>query len=67
MKDLSYDYIIFKPMAEINSSSTARAAEFPGGARPYASDVSYGPYGAPVSDAGISLGNTGPFEGVDSR
>jgi|GEM_PF-1126014 len=44
-----------------------RADQFPGGARPYASDVSYGPYGSPVSNAGISLGNPGPFEGVDSR
>ena len=47
--------------------ATPRAAGFPDGARPYASDVSYGPYGTPVSNAGISLGNTGPFEGVDTH
>ncbi|WP_067668823.1 DUF2567 domain-containing protein [Nocardia miyunensis] len=33
---------------------------------PCAPDISYGPYGTPVS-TGISLGHTGPFEGADSR
>ncbi len=42
--------------------------ENPGGARPYASDVSYGPYGTPVSGSTpITLGNSGPFQDVDSR
>ncbi|WP_216898026.1 DUF2567 domain-containing protein [Nocardia alni] len=42
--------------------------ESPDGARPYASNVSYGPYSPPGSDgaSGTSLGR-GPFEGADSR
>ncbi|MGF6881131.1 hypothetical protein ABIA39_001011 [Nocardia sp. GAS34] len=47
--------------------ATPRAAESPDGARPYASEVSYGPYGTPVSSVGASFGNTGPFEGVESH
>lgn len=47
--------------------ATPHPTEFPNGARPYASDVTFGPYRTPVSSAGISLGNTGPFEGVDTH
>lgn len=38
----------------------------PPAVRPHTSDISYGPYGTPVSE-GISLGQSGPFEGADSR
>jgi hypothetical protein len=44
-----------------------RPGESADGARPYASDVSYGPYGTLVSNAasGSALGRTGSFEGAD--
>ncbi|MBF6330091.1 DUF2567 domain-containing protein [Nocardia transvalensis] len=35
------------------------------GARPYASDVTYGPYGTPASN-GAALGRTTPFQDADS-
>ncbi len=35
--------------------------------RPYTSEISYGPYGTPLSNNSVSLGHTGPFEGADSR
>ncbi|RDI49758.1 DUF2567 domain-containing protein [Nocardia mexicana] len=43
-------------------SGAGSTGESPDGARPYASDVTYGPYGTPVSQA-IHLG---PFQGADS-
>ncbi|MQY21229.1 DUF2567 domain-containing protein [Nocardia macrotermitis] len=40
--------------------------DVPPGGNSYASDITYGPYGSPVSN-GAALGHTGPFEGADSR
>ncbi|MCM6773257.1 DUF2567 domain-containing protein [Nocardia sp. CDC159] len=61
--------LILSALSTAEDLGTGRAApETPGGARPYASDVTYGPYGAPIPHGSApTVGRTGPFQDADFR
>ncbi|MFI5781475.1 DUF2567 domain-containing protein [Nocardia sp. NPDC051570] len=60
--------LVLAALSTAEDLGTAPAPGNPGATRPYASDVSYGPYGTPIADATPATpGRTVPFQDADSH
>ncbi|QIS19171.1 DUF2567 domain-containing protein [Nocardia terpenica] len=53
------------PSDDLGTGLGAPPPDSADGARPYSSEVTYGPYGSPVS-GGAGIGRSGPLEGAES-